>query len=114
MKRRMSLLICALLSASGAQASSCSPQIDKVQRQVDARIDAIAAASPGDRESRAALLHHQPTPASIAAAGKKRQRGYAGVKRALRELKQARVADHNGDVKACEAALAAARAAIAP
>jgi hypothetical protein len=113
MKRRMSLLICALLSASGAQASSCSPQIDKVQRQVDARIDAIAAASPGDRESRAALLHHQPTPASIAAA-EKRQCGYAGVKRALRELKHARVADHNGDVKACEAALAAARAAIAP
>lgn len=111
MKRRMSLLICTLVSASAAQASSCSPQIDRVQKQIDARIDAIAAASPGDRESRAALLHHQPTPASIAAA-ERRQRGYAGVKRALRELKRARVADRSGDVKTCEAALAEARAAI--
>jgi hypothetical protein len=110
---RLSLVLWGLWPALPAQASSCTPQIDKVQRQVDARIDAIAATSPGDRESRSAMLHRQPTSASIAAA-EKRQKGYAGVQRALRALKRAREAEHAGKVKACEAALAAARAAIAP
>jgi hypothetical protein len=110
---RWSLVLWGLWAVGPAQASSCAPQIDEVQRQIDARIEAIAAASPGDRESRSAMLHHQPTPESIAAA-EKRQKGDAGVQRALGALKRAREAEHAGDVKACEAALAAARAAMAP
>jgi hypothetical protein len=96
-----------------AHASSCAAQIDKVQAQVDARADAIAGTDPGARESRAALMHHQPTPASIAAA-EQRLKGGHGVERALAALKKARVAQARGDRRGCEIALSEARAAIHP
>ncbi|WP_297296716.1 hypothetical protein [uncultured Methylovirgula sp.] len=101
-----------IVFVSPAQASSCGKDIDKVQLQVDARIDAIAKTDPGARESRAALLHHEPTPASIAAA-ERGLKGDARVRRALAALKRARSAEVRGDTKACETALADARAAIA-
>ena len=68
MQPRLFLLLGLIVFVSPAQASSCGKDIDKVQLQVDARIDAIAKTDPGARESRAALLHHEPTPASLAAA----------------------------------------------
>jgi hypothetical protein len=113
MKRRICFFIFLLLSASAANGASCGAQIDKVQAQVDARLDAVAGTDPGARESRAALLHHQPTPASIAAA-ERGLRGQHGVERALAALKRARKAKASGDWQGCETALAEARAAITP
>jgi hypothetical protein len=112
MQPRFFSLLGLILFVSPAQASSCGGAIDKVQLEVDARIDAIAKTDPGARESRAALLHHEPTPASMAAA-ERGLRGDASVKRALAALKRARMAQAQGDTKTCEAALAEARAAIA-
>jgi hypothetical protein len=113
MKRRICIFIFVMLSGSAAYASSCGPQIDKVQAQVDARLEAVARTDPGARESRAALLNHQPTPASIAAA-ERGLKGQHSVERALAALKRARKAEARGDRKGCQAALVEARAAIAP
>ncbi len=77
------------------------------------RLDAVASTDPGARESRAALLHHEPTPASIAAAEQGLKGGH-GVERALAALKRARKANAHGNEQGCETALAEARAAIAP
>jgi hypothetical protein len=113
MKWRICFFIFLMLSASAANAASCGAEIDKVQAQVDARLDAVAGTDPGARESRAALLHHQPTPASIAAA-ERGLKGQHAVERALAALKRAREANARGYEQACETALAQARAAIAP
>ncbi len=113
MKRRFGILAFLLLGASAAQAASCGSEIDKVQAQVDARLEAIAAASPGAAETRAARLHRQPTPASIAAA-ERGLRGDARARHALADLKKARRAEAHGDAKACARAVAEARAALAP
>ncbi|HEY0144798.1 MAG TPA: hypothetical protein VGB93_01305 [Methylovirgula sp.] len=113
MKRRICIFIFLMLFASATRASSCGAQTDKVQARVDARLDAVAGTDPGARESRAALLHHEPTPASIAAA-ERGLKGQHGVERALAALKRARKAEARGDIKGCEAALVEARAAIAP
>jgi hypothetical protein len=100
------------MAAAGAQAGPCTAKIDKLQAQVDARIDAIAASGPAAAETRGARLHHQPTPASIAAA-ERRLHESEGTTRALEALLRARRADAAGKVSACEKALAEARAAIA-
>jgi hypothetical protein len=102
----------ATLLAVAAQAAACAAKIDKVQAQVDAKIDAIAGRGPEGAETRAARLHHQPTPASIAAA-ERRLHESQGATRALAALVRARKADAAGQESACEQALAAARAAIA-
>jgi hypothetical protein len=103
----------ATLLASQAQAGPCAAKIDKVQAAVDAKIDAIAANGPTSAETRAARLHYQPTPASIAAA-ERRLRESEGTTRALADLVRARKADRAGQASSCEKALAAARAAITP
>lgn len=103
----------ATLLATSVQAGPCAPKIDRVQAQVDARIDAIAGSGRAGIESRAARLHYQPTPASIAVAERRLDES-AGTRRALGDLARARKADREGHAQACEAALAEARAAIAP
>src|ERR1700743_3508433 len=111
MKRRICFFTFLMFSASAANAGSCGAEIDKVQAQVEPRLDAVAGTDPGARESRAALLHHQPTPASIAAA-ERGLKGGRGVERALAALKRARKAEAHGDTKGCEIALGQARTAI--
>jgi hypothetical protein len=49
-------------------AGPCTQDIERLQAQVDARIDAVAGAGPAGPESNAARLHREPTPGSIAAA----------------------------------------------
>ncbi len=99
------------MAATWAQAGPCTVEIADVQAQVDAEIDAIAGSGVTGTETRAARLHHQPTPASIAAA-EQRLHESEGTKRALVALARARKADAAGNADACEKALAAARAAI--
>ncbi len=76
-----------------------------MQTKVDAKIDEIAGSGPSAPESRAALLHRQPTPGSIAAAEEKLGEG-AGMQDALDALSRARAADAAGDEAACRQALA--------
>ena len=109
--RGICLFLSLMLSVSAAKATSCGRAIDKVQAQVDARIETIARTDPGARETRAARLHHQPTPASIAAA-ERGLKGDARVERAIAALKQARRAEARGDRTACQRALIEARAAM--
>jgi hypothetical protein len=107
------LLIAGLgsLPAGAAAADPCAAEIDKVQAEVDARIDAIAGSGHSGAETRAARLHHQPTPASIAAA-ERRLHESEGTTRALAALVRARKAEADREAGACEKAVAAARAAI--
>ena len=112
------LLACATVlavSTSASNASPCSEQIDRLQAQIDAGLEARAADEPSARESTAATMHRQPTPESMAAAETKLggvSRQQADVVRAA--VVRAREADRRGDASACEQAVAAARRALAP
>ena len=101
-----------LFSVQPGLAGPCAGDIDQVQAQVDARIDAVAGAGPAGTESGSARLHRQPTPGSIAAAEQKLGEGKA-EEAALAALARARTADAAGDKAACDRALAEARQAIA-
>jgi hypothetical protein len=103
------------LSMSGSYAGPCSQAIDRMQVQVDAKLEAKAAAGPAVRESSGALLHRQPTPGSIAAAeGKLGDISSQTVEAIVSAMARAREADHAGDQAACEQALADVQRAIGP
>ena len=63
-----------------------------MQVEVDAIIEAVAAAGPTARESTAAMLRHQPTPGSIAAAEEEIGDG-PKMEEAVAALAKAREAD---------------------
>jgi hypothetical protein len=68
MPYRRILLVCAsVISSSASLAGPCSSKIEHVQAKIDAYLEAKADVGPLARESSIALLHHQPTAASIAA-----------------------------------------------
>jgi hypothetical protein len=94
-----------------SHAGPCSDEIDRMQIEVDARIEAIAAAGPTARESTAATLNRQPTPGSLAAAEEKLGDG-PQTEEAVAALARAREAVRANDKSACEKALADARRAI--
>jgi hypothetical protein len=106
----LSVAALALSTASG-YGGPCSRAIDRAQIQVDANIAATPKAGKSAPESRAARLHHQPTPASIAAAESKLNEG-SGGEAALAALARAREADRTNDAPACGRALAEVRRAI--
>jgi len=104
-----------LLSSVGAQAAttqgySCAQEIEAVQAKVNSALDAIAATGAAAPESRAALLHHQPTPATIARA--EQELGENRGEQALAALARAREADRTGDAALCHSALVQAQRAI--
>jgi hypothetical protein len=97
---------CTLISA--AYAGPWSDDIARVERQVNERLEAIAAAGPtGVQDATARGKHLQPTPRSIATAEKKlgelSQQKINAVRHAM---DVARAADASGDKSACEKALA--------
>jgi len=110
------LLACAAAlaaSMSASHAGPCSKEIDRVQAQVDARLDAIAGAGPQARESSAATMHRQPTPSSIAAAEERLDDVSAKKILAIKDaMARARAADGAGDQAACAQALADAQSAL--
>jgi hypothetical protein len=55
-------------SMSASYAGPCSHEVDRILAEIDAKLEAKAAAGPSARESTAATMHRQPTPGSIAAA----------------------------------------------
>ncbi len=103
----------ALLPVLPSHAGPCTTEIERMQIEVDAVIEAVAAAGTSARESTAAMLHHQPTPGSIAAAEEEIGDG-PRTEEAVAALAKAREADAANDKSACEQALAAARRAISP
>ena len=113
--KRLIVLGAMITSINTAHAGPCSPEIDRMQARVDARLAAQAAAGPSAKESTEARTHRQPTPGSIAAAEGKLQEitpeSAAAVKKAL---ESARAADSAGDGSACQQALGEVQRLISP
>jgi len=108
----LAALLATTLIPVSAYAGPCAADIDRVQAQADASIDATAGHGRTGPESTAATDHREPTPESIARAEQRLDGATAG-QTALAALAQARRADAAGDVAACEKALGAARKALA-
>ena len=104
-------LLATTLVPVSVRAGPCVADIDRVQVQADARIDATAGHGRTGTESTAATDHREPTPESIARAEQRLDGATAG-QTALAALAQAWQADAAGDVSACERALDAARIAL--
>jgi hypothetical protein len=100
-----------LLLMTPGHAGPCRHSIDRVQSQVDAAIDKRAGSGPWLPESSGAVLSHQPTPQSIAAAEATSGRGQR-LQGALNSLDRARAADSAGNVKLCRAELKKAKRAL--
>ena len=107
------LAISAAAGASSSQAGPCTGEIDRLQAQLDAMIDAQAGEGRTGRESRGALESHQPTPGSILRAEEGLGEGTALVNASV-ALALARVADRHGDAQACKEAVVRARRALQP
>jgi hypothetical protein len=112
------LVACAAAVAAAMSASyagPCSHEIDRVQAEIDAKLEARAAAGPTARESTAATLHRQPTPGSIAAAeARLGDVPPEKVGAVVAAMTRARDADRAGDQSACEQALADVQRALGP
>ena len=100
-------------SISVGHAGPCSRQIDRMQARVDAMLEARAAAGPAGREGTGALLSHQPTPRSIAAAEERLDRLPPQKAQHIEQaMARARTSDSAGDRRACKRALADVRRVI--
>ena len=115
--RRILVLSASALVTStvSGYAGPCSHDIDLMQSQVDAKLEAKAAAGPSARESSEATMHRQPTPGSLAAAESKLgEVSSHTVEVVAAAMARARKADLANDKSACEQALADVQRAIGP
>jgi hypothetical protein len=94
------------LSTLPSRAGPCAQDIDRAWAQVDAKIQARIAAGRSAPQSMIALLHHQPTPSSIAATEKTLGEGWSPMEAAVTALARAHEADRADDRSACEQAVA--------
>ena len=102
-------------SMSAGYAGPCSHEIDRVVAEINAKLEAKAAAGPSARESTAATTHRQPTPGSLAAAETRLgDVPSQKVEAVAAAMARARKADHAGDQSACEQALADVQSALGP
>ncbi len=109
MKSRKQLILSAVVvtfSTHPSFASSCSQDIDRAWVQVNAKIQARVAAGRSAPQGAIALLHHQPTSSSIAAAEEGLVDVWLPIEMAVAALARAREADGINDRVACEGALA--------
>jgi hypothetical protein len=97
---------------SESYAGACASEIDAMQARVDARIEALARSGRLAPESFGALLHHQPTPGSIAEAESRVGDASRMAQAANAAIARAREADLKGHQRACEEALADAQRVI--
>lgn len=101
------------LSISASHAGPCTKQIDRMQAQIDAKVEAIAAAGPFMREGTFAGMNNQPTPRSIAAAEARRgEISWQTLDTVRQAMVRARAADAASDARACRRALAEVGRAI--
>jgi hypothetical protein len=117
MIRRILVLSASALVTStvACYAGRCSHDIDLMQSQVDAKLEAKAAAGPDAREGTEATMHRQPTPESLAAAENKLGEVSSHTVDVVgAAMARARKADLANDKSACDQALADVRRAIGP
>jgi len=113
---RLTVLSAVTLATStiAGYAGPCSPEIERMQARIDARVEALARAGPSAPESSDARLHRQPTPGSIAAA----ESGLGEISQQIKPVREAmaraREADQAGDLATCEQALAEVLRTIGP
>ena len=100
------------LSTLPGRAGPCAQDIDRAWAQVDAKIHARIAAGRSLPQSTIGLLHHQPTPVSVATAEKTLDQGWVPMEAAVAALAKAREADRADDGSTCEQTLAQAQRAI--
>jgi hypothetical protein len=102
-----------LLSAHPSFAGSCSAELETAQAQIDAYLEGQALTGRWTQESRRALMHRQPTPATIAAAeerlGEVDAPEFDAVERAMT---MAREYDSVGATSLCTRALSDVESAI--
>jgi hypothetical protein len=97
------------LSTSQACAGPCTREIDREWIEVGAKIQARIGAGHSYIQGTVGLLHHQPTPSSIAAAEEKIADMWVPLETAVIALARAREADHANDAGTCKEALMAAQ-----
>jgi len=100
------------LSTLPGRAGPCSQDIDRAWVELNAKIQARIGAGRSEPQSITALLHRQPTPASVATAAEHAGEGWAPMEASVAALARAREADHAKDKATCEQALAEAERAI--
>jgi hypothetical protein len=108
------LFACAnVIASSAGLAGPCSSEVERVQARIDAYLEERADAGPRVPESSIALLHHQPTTASIAVVEERLgELDRSGFETVALSMAIARASDHAGDKSACERALENAEGAI--
>ena len=114
---RMSAALAACLTISAAAASPCGQRIAALEKRYDSAGGNAAAAKADLKgsapETTGALLHHQPTAASVAGAESAAD-SPAAVRRAQFQvmIEQARAADHANDAAECAASANEAEKAL--
>jgi hypothetical protein len=102
-----------VISSTAALAGPCSSEVERVQARIDAYLEAKADAGPRARQSSIALLHHQPTAASMAAIEERLgELDASGFETFALSMAIARASNRIGDRGACERALGNAEGAI--
>ncbi|HEX4556347.1 MAG TPA: hypothetical protein VH249_20320 [Xanthobacteraceae bacterium] len=111
--RRLLVLSAAALALSTlpSRAGPCAQDIDRAWTELNAKIQARIGAGRSEPQSMIALLHRQPTPATVAAAEEHAGDGWAPMEATVAALARAREADHAKDKATCERALAEAERA---
>jgi hypothetical protein len=96
-------------------AGPCSPELERMQARLDAKLHERAGIGPSAPESSRALEHRQPTPGSIAAAEiELGELSLENAKVLQGAMDRARAADRVGDKSACDRALADVQRTIGP
>jgi hypothetical protein len=93
------------LTTSPSRASPCAQKIDRAWLDIGTKIQARIGAGRSVPQSTIALLHHQPTPASIAAAEEKPGERWMSMEAAAVALARAGEAERANDTSSCEQAI---------
>jgi hypothetical protein len=94
-------------------AGPCSQDINRVQTDIDAKLKAIVAAGPSEKQGTGAQMHRQPTPRLIAEAESKTgDLPQSTIEKVKDAMDRARKADAAGDLPTCEGALSDVRRII--
>jgi hypothetical protein len=115
MRNRWSLVLCIAaftLSTSRGNAGPCTREIDREWAEVGAKLQARIGAGRSNVQGAVGLLHHQPTPGSVAGAQEKVGDMWVPLETAVIALARAREADHANDTGTCKQALLAAQRAF--
>jgi hypothetical protein len=100
-----------ILSSQAGHAGPCAEAIDRMQDELDARIEAVIDAARFARDARRAFGLPAPTQGALATTGGSHDEG-SWMGQAVAALARARDADRSSDSVACAQALAEVQRAI--